>query len=98
LNYNYNYNTANVIILKENNRVQARSTDCFKFQMKAAVGNHQTLSIMAVGSRPLRVIHDRQLYGKQFSDMVFISLPRRDRRQLPVNGWFTLDYGHRDRQ
>jgi hypothetical protein len=71
---NYNYNTANVI-LKENNRVQTRSTDGSKFQIKAAVGNHQTLSIMAVGSRPKPACDDWPLYGDEYGRMKLDNLP-----------------------
>jgi hypothetical protein len=53
-----NYNTANIIILKENNRVQTRSTDGSKFQMKAAVGNHQILRLPIVSQRPKPATED----------------------------------------
>ena len=39
--------------------------------MKAAVGNHQTLSIMAVRSRPKPAGHDWPLYGDEYGRMKF---------------------------
>jgi len=62
--------------------------------MKAAIGNHQILGLPIVSQRPLRVICDRPLYGKQFCVMEFIGLPGRDSRQFQVNGGLTLKSGH----
>jgi hypothetical protein len=43
--------------------------------MKAAVGNHQTLSIMAVRSRPSRDSHDWPLYGNEYGRIKLDNLP-----------------------
>ena len=51
-------------------------------------------AVMTGNSRPLRVICDRLLYGKQFCDIKFIGLPGRDSRQFKVNGGLTLKSGH----
>jgi len=43
--------------------------------MKAAVGNHQTLSIMAVRSRPIPAGRDWPLYGDEYGRMKFSNVP-----------------------
>jgi hypothetical protein len=46
--------------------------------MKAAVGNHQILSIMAVRSRPKPAGRDWPLYGDEYSRMKFVNKPSAD--------------------